>query len=160
MRNLRNTKEDFVKGVMERFDSGKWGLKELEYLNDNHTRYHLTYEDIGNFVLHLYQYVYTMAMEDGVITELEQDQLIEIRNLAIAPAPKNRFEIDRLKVKALTLINRIEKANALQENVVLENDLAQDLAVKQEKEMIQEEVKRVYYRNYPTPYPKLTPYTY
>jgi len=161
MRRLRNSKEDFVNSILEKIDNGELGLNEIEYLNENHLKYHLTYEDISNFLLHLYEYVYTMAMEDGIITELEQKQLAEIKNFPIHPMPKNRFERDLLKTKILTLVKRIEKTNSAQEEIELENDLAEEMTLKQKySENTKEKINKLYYKNYLTPYPKLKPFAY
>jgi len=152
MRPLRNKKEDFIIGVVDRLKDGRWGVNEIDYLNENHSRYHLNYEDIGMLLVYAYKYAYTMAMEDGVVTQLEQDQLNQINLMYnYSYLPKSRYEREALKVKILVLTRQYEKTNTVQENIILEDHY------KQENE-IKNEVKSIYYKSrYPRP--KLTPYS-
>ncbi|NCP98407.1 hypothetical protein GW796_00840 [archaeon] len=152
MRPLRNKKEDFIIGVVDRLKDGRWGVNEIDYLNENHSRYHLNYEDIGMLLVYAYKYAYTMAMEDGVVTQLEQDQLNQINLMYnYSYLPKSRYEREALKVKILVLTRQYEKTNTVQESIILEDHY------KQENE-IKNEVKSIYYKSrYPRP--KLTPYS-
>jgi hypothetical protein len=160
MRNLRNTKEEFVSGVVERINDGRWGLEEVQYINEHRAKYHLNYEDIGSFLVQAYHYAYSLALEDGVITQLEQARLGEINKFFVSNyLPSNKAERDELKAKILLLTRRFEKSHNLQHQVQAENDMGLENQIKKENEM-KEKVSSVYYRRYPTPYPKLTPYTY
>jgi hypothetical protein len=152
MRELRNTKEDFIKGVQARIDDGRWGVEEVEYLNEYRQKYHLNYDDIGLFLVQVYKYTYTMAMEDGVLSQLELDELNQIQQLSYT-VPKNKFERDALKVKIMTLTKQYEKTNVVQESMDLENVYKKENEHRME---LKNKVNNLYYR---TPYPKLTPYT-
>lgn len=158
MRNERHTKEDFLNGVKNRIKNGSWGLEELNYLQDNHPKYHLNYEDIGNLLNDAFQYTYQLALEDGVMNQLEADQLAQIQKLAMAPIPQNRMQRDALKHQIMFLVNRIEFTHALQERAQLDATIEEQVEVPPptpQKEPVKERVNSVYYK---TPRPKLTPY--
>lgn len=65
-------KEFFTEEVLERINSGKWGLKHIEYLYQHQDNYGLDSTDINLYVLHVYRYTYNQAMLDG---EIEPDEL-------------------------------------------------------------------------------------
>jgi len=153
MRNERHSKLDFLSGVTERVKDGRWGLDEVEYLYENHSKYHLNYEDIGNMLNELFQYTYHLALEDGVMNEMEIDQLTQVQKLAMAPIPQNKMEREALKHQIRSLVKKIEVSHHLQEQVQLEAHIEEKL--EEVKEPIKERVNSVYYR---TPRPKLTPY--
>ena len=154
MRNLKNTKEEFINGVADRLRDGRWGLDEIEFLNENRKRYSITCDEIGFFLVEAYRYTYAMAMEDGVVTPLEQEELSVINKLYMENLPHKRADREILKAKIFVLTRRFEKTNQIQEQM----EKAQNLINRQEE--IKSEVSSVYYRKLPTPYPKLTPYTY
>lgn len=155
MRIDRNTKEDFLAGVTARIENGSWGLDEVEYLQENHSKYHLNYDDIGTLLQAVYTYTYGMAMEDGIVNQLENDELAQIQKLRLAPAPQNKVQRDNLKLQIMFLVKRFEIVNSLQEKVQLENQIIQEKAL--EPEPVKERVNSLYYKY---PKPKLTPYTY
>ncbi len=158
MRKLRNTKEEFVAGVHERINDGRWGLEEIQYISEHHTKYHLNYEDIGSFLVQAYYYAYSLALEDGVISQLEQARLGEIRAVVNTNSiPSNRVQREDLKNRILILTRRFEKSHNLQHQYHVENDLENEAKIEIE---MKEKVGSIYYRRFPTPYPKLTPYTY
>lgn len=163
MRNERHTKEDFLAGVKNRINNGSWGLEELNYLNDYHAKYHLNYEDIGDLLDNAFKYAYQLALEDGIMNQLESDQLGEIQKLSMAPIPQNRMQREALKHHIMFLMNKIEFNHALQEQAQLQEDLAPEpVPVKKpepvpEVEPVKHRVNSVYHR---TPRPKLTPYSY
>jgi hypothetical protein len=39
--------ESFKAQVVERIQDGRWGLEQVQYLNDKKVEYHLSNEDIG-----------------------------------------------------------------------------------------------------------------
>lgn len=160
MRNLKNTKEEFTAGVVERLRDGRWGMEEVEYLNENRQKYNLNYEDIGFFLIETYKYTYAMAMEDGIITPVEQAELNIINQLFMEQMPKRRGERELLKAKIFTLTRRFEKTNGMQEQMDMEQAyvLSQEQKLEHDAEM-KKKVSSIYYR-LPTPYPKLTPYNY
>lgn len=154
MKNIKNTKEEFIHGVTERLRDGRWGLEEIEFLNENRKKYSLTCDEIGFFLVETYRYTYAMAMEDGVVTQLEQDELSAINKLYLEHSPNKKSDREILKAKIFVLTRRFEKANQMQEDMDKENTLIN------KKKEIKENISSVYYKKYPTPYPKLTPYTY
>jgi hypothetical protein len=161
MRRERHTKEDFLTGVQERVKTHVWGLDEINYLHENHSKYHLNYEDIGNLLNDVFIHTYQLALEDGVMNQLEVDQIAQIQKLAMAPIPQNKMQRDALKHQILFLRNKIDFAHVLQEQEQLKEKLNHELTpepeFKPEIESVKEKINRVYYK---TPRPKLTPYTY
>lgn len=175
MRKLRNTKEAFMEKVLEKVKSNEWGLEELEYLNENHSNYQLKCEDIGFLLLQAYRYSYQLAIEDGVVTPDEQKVLSDINVMFMQHIPTSRQERDLVKAKIFALTKSFdrgykpkEQANLTTEpaNLTTEpansNTLAKVEAADNEMEQslgMKEKISTAYYR-LPTPYPKLTPYTY
>lgn len=157
--------QQFMENVSACFRSGRWNLEHIEYLNENRLKYHLSHEDIGLFLMQHYQYTYTMAMEDGVINELENQNLIQIKSLYnhLNP-PKNRYEIQNIKNKINHLTRRYEVTNGVQEQMHINEENIDFVEQKEEAEFnakynLQEEVKNTYHkRNIRYPVPKLTPY--
>lgn len=117
MRIDRNTKEDFLKGIKQRINDGSWGLDELSYLLDNNMKYHLNYEDIGVLLKDAFIYTYALAMEDGVLNELENDQLANFQRLAMEPVPKNRAQRQDIRNQIIFLTRRFELTHGIQENL-------------------------------------------
>jgi hypothetical protein len=155
MRSERNTKEEFLGGVQDRIKNGHWGLDEIEYLLENHSKYHLNYDDIGVLLNDVYKYTYYMALEDGVMDQLEVDQLTQINKLIMAPVPQNKAQREELKFQIRFMARKIEQVHAIHEKV-LEQEHAQ-YEPQPEPEPMKERVNKVYYKS---PRPKLTPYTY
>lgn len=140
--------EQFKMQVVERIKDGRWGLEQVQHLNDNKLQYHLTNEDIGMFLMHTYNYTYYMAMEDGIMTELEERQLAQIKSYYnYLNPPKNRYEIENIKTKIANLTKKFEKTNAVSE----------EMDQQARAQEIQQEVKNVY-RTPRYTRPKLTPY--
>ena len=118
MRNERNTKEVFLAGIKERIKDGRWGLDEVEYLQENHPKYHLNYDDIGTLLMDAYQYTYYLALEDGVVDELELDQLTQIKKLTMSPIPQNKAQREDLKFQIRFLVRKIEELNFVHEQTL------------------------------------------
>ncbi len=169
MRKLRNTKEDFMEKVLEKVKSNEWGLEELEYLNQNHSNYHLKCEDIGFLLLQAYRHSYQMAIEDGVVTDAEQKVLSDINVMFMQHIPTSKSERDFVKAKIFALTRSFDKGYKPKEqlNQVPEqantntNTVTKIEAADNEMENeIKEKLATAYYRTPRYPYPKLTPYTY
>lgn len=74
-------KELFTDEVLERINSGKWGLKHIEYLYQHQDKYGLDSTEINLYVLHVYRYTYNQAMIDGQIDPDEMSYLNQIKQL-------------------------------------------------------------------------------
>lgn len=142
----KNTKEVFLAEIINRIDSGEWGLEEVSYLEKHDERYNLRMEDIGLFLVQVYKYTFALAMEDGIITQEEQEELNEINKAYNSFLPKNRFERDLLKNKVMRLVKQYEKQNIIQETNTIEEAYKKEAKAK-------ENVKKAYPK--PTPYDNL-----
>lgn len=142
MEYIKNNKKDFIVGVNQRINNGKWGIEEISFLNENRLKYDLSFEDIGMMLVNIYKYTYTMAIEDGFISQLELDQLSQIQILSYT-LPKNQLELEQLRVKINLLNTQYEKTNYVQEQMDLKS-----------KYNIENKINSIYYSKYP----KLTPY--
>jgi hypothetical protein len=100
-----------------------------------------------------------LALEDGIMNQLEVDQIAQIQKLTMAPIPQNKMQREALKHQILFLRNKIDFAHVLQEQEQLKEQIEPEPTPvpKPEVESVKEKINKVYYK---TPRPKLTPYTY
>lgn len=143
-----NKRKEFKNMVSEKFLTGEWGLDELTVLKENRFKYNFSLEDVGFFLVQIYQYTYCMAMEDGFISNLERSQLNEINMAYNQFLPKNIYEKNALMTKISNLVKSYEKTNAIHEaDELVDNKYSA-------KEKVNNGYKKPYFSKM-----KLTPYS-
>jgi len=146
----------FNQEVAKKIHTGEWGLNEINFLQENKQKYHLTHANISYYLQELYRYTYTLAMQDGLISQSEQHLLSLIRTHLSSPhMPTNRFGLEHLKLRIETaqthcLKHRPDYQEQFQHKYEHENQMQQEITST--------------YNNSPTPKygyarPKLTPYS-
>lgn len=143
-------KQKFIEEISKKIKNGDWGLEEINHLEENKIKYHLNYEDIGYFLDMAYVYVYNMALEDGEISALEMNELINFKKTMINTIPTNKEERLALKFQIGQLVKRFEKEHVFEQNLDLENS---------NQELMKKKVKSLYYLPPWLRKPKFTPYS-
>lgn len=143
-----NKKQVFINEIKKNISNNKWGLKEVEILENNHVKFHLNYDDIGGLLAYTYKHAYNLFYEDGVLSPIEHINLKKLDDLVINNYyPQNRFQRDEMKMQIRLLINTFQKNNIREEQL----DFQQDL----EEEQVRKNFKKIFYWTRP----KLTPYS-
>lgn len=151
--NNLTKKEYFNHLALERINSGKWGLQQVEYLHQNKNEYGLTAEDLNLYILHVYRYTYNLAMSDG---HLDREEIVYLQNIK---SLYNHYNPPQNIAAVIAIKQRIQ---AITKNFVhnhIQNINDERFIEAHEKELKQE-AENVYKKPAPKyPRPKLTPYS-
>ena len=152
LENNFNSKEYFNHLALERINTGKWGLQQIEYLHQHQNDYGLKAEDINLYILHIYRYTYNLAMADG---NINREEMVYLQNIK---ALYNHYNPPQGVAAVIALKQHI---NAISKNFVHNHvqELNDERLVEKHEQELKEEAEKVYKKPLPKyPRPKLTPY--
>lgn len=99
-------KQELILKITDKIQTGEWGLQHINYIHEHKHDYNLDNSDVGLLLTELYRQAYVFAMEDGILNDLERENLLKIKytiNNFNLRKPVNRYELNNLKTKIHTI---------------------------------------------------------